>query len=279
MQDYLQRTHLAGKLDEAGSLLMTLALSLLFYLLLWGIRLTALLAGFSTFILLRILRARTRERRLQRREKRLRQQIGGEMKLEEWTLAPSRRAHAEAALLLCEALQGQLLSVSADGALAYLQHQQMLICCAQLPCGEALGARDIARLQRACLLKNAQTGIVCGAEKVTDAARRQALLAPPVRTIDRAHMIALAGAAFPATDAQLVALGRRRRPSPQRDRLWRRILQAHRAKQYMLYGLMLCLLYILTGQRFYPVPGVLCLLLAGACRAVRAPDDSLLGPA
>lgn len=279
MQDYLQRTHLAGKLDEAGSLLFTLALSLLFYLLLWGFRLTALLSGLATFALIRILRARTHERRLQRREKRLRQQIGGEMKLEEWTLAPAHCAHAQAALLLCEALYGQLLGVSEAGALAHLQDQVMLITCAQLPSGESLGARDIASLQRACLLNNASAGIICGAEKATDTARRQALLAPQVRMIDRARMIALAGAAFPATDAQLVSLGRRRRLPARHGRLWRRMLQAHRARQYLLYGLMLCLMYILTGQRFYPIPGVLCLLLAAACRAVRTPDDSLLGPA
>ena len=74
MQDYLQRTRLAGRMDEAGSTLALLTGSVVFFLLLWGVRITAVLAGIAAFALLMLLRARTRDRRLQNREDRLRRQ-------------------------------------------------------------------------------------------------------------------------------------------------------------------------------------------------------------
>ena len=70
MQDYLQRTRLAGRMDEAGSTLALLTGSVVFFLLLWGVRITAVLAGIAAFALLMLLRARTRDRRLQNREDR-----------------------------------------------------------------------------------------------------------------------------------------------------------------------------------------------------------------
>lgn len=272
MQDYLQRTRLAGRMDEAGGTLALLAGSVVFFLLLWGVRITALLAGLAAFALLMLLRARTRERRLQGRENRLRRQIGGEMKLEAWVLMPPRRAHFEAALLVTQTLNGQMLRALDTGVLCAVQGKQALLACAQLPAGEKLTARDIAEFQRSCLSEGAEAGVLCGAEGLSDAARRQAALHPRVHTLSRTRMIALAGAAFPATDAQLVALGKRKRAPGHARAALRRMLEPHRARQYLLYGLMLCGLYIITGQRFYPLPGCACLLLMALCRALPAQE-------
>ena len=272
MQDYLQRTRLAGRMDEAGGTLALLAGSVVFFLLLWGVRITALLAGLAAFALLMLLRARTRERRLQGREDRLRRQIGGEMKLEAWVLMPPRRAHFESALLVTQTLNGQMLRALDTGVLCAVQGKQALLACAQLPAGEKLTARDIAEFQRSCLSEGAEAGVLCGAEGLSDAARRQAALHPRVHTLSRTRMIALAGAAFPATDAQLVALGKRKRAPGHARAALRRMLEPHRARQYLLYGLMLCGLYIITGQRFYPLPGCACLLLMALCRALPAQE-------
>lgn len=272
MQDYLQRTRLAGRMDEAGGTLALLAGSVVFFLLLWGVRITALLAGLAAFALLMLLRARTRDRRLQSRENRLRRQIGGEMKLEAWVLMPPRRAHFEAALLVTQTLNGQMLRALDTGVLCAVQGKQALLACAQLPAGEKLTACDIAEFQRSCLSEGAEAGVLCGAEGLSDAARRQAALHPRVHTLSRTRMIALAGAAFPATDAQLVALGKRKRAPGHAMAALRRMLEPHRARQYLLYGLMLCGLYIITGQRFYPLPGCACLLLMALCRALPAQE-------
>ena len=207
MQDYLQRTRLAGRMDEAGSTLALLTGSVVFFLLLWGVRITAVLAGIAAFALLMLLRARTRDRRLQNREDRLRRQIGGEMKLEAWVLMPPRRAHFEAALLVTQTLNGQMLRALDTGVLCAIQGKQALLACAQLPAGEKLTARDIAAFQRACLAEGAETGVLCGAEGLTDTAKQQATLYPRVHSLSRARMIALAGAAFPATDAQTGGAG------------------------------------------------------------------------
>ena len=170
MQDYLQRTRLAGRMDEAGSTLALLTGSVVFFLLLWGVRITAVLAGIAAFALLMLLRARTRDRRLQNREDRLRRQIGGEMKLEAWVLMPPRRAHFEAALLVTQTLNGQMLRALDTGVLCAIQGKQALLACAQLPAGEKLTARDIAAFQRACLAEGAETGVLCGLNRYRQAA-------------------------------------------------------------------------------------------------------------
>ena len=231
MQDYLQRTRLAGRMDEAGSTLALLTGSVVFFLLLWGVRITAVLAGIAAFALLMLLRARTRDRRLQNREDRLRRQIGGEMKLEAWVLMPPRRAHFEAALLVTQTLNGQMLRALDTGVLCAIQGKQALLACAQLPAGEKLTARDIAAFQRACLAEGAETGVLCGAEGLTP------------------------------EHAKIVL---------------RRMLEPHRARQYLLYGLMLCGLHIITGQRFYPLPGCACLLLMALCRALPSKEHEPL---
>ena len=276
MQDYLQRTRLAGRMDEAGSTLALFTGSAVFFLLLWGVRITAVLAGIAAFALLMLLRARTRDRRLQSREDRLRRQIGGEMKLEAWVLMPPRRAHFEAALLVTQTLNGQMLRALDTGVLCAIQGKQALLACAQLPANERLTARDIAAFQRACLAEGAETGVLCGAEGLTDTAKQQSALYPRVHSLSRARMIALAGAAFPATDAQLVALGKRKRTPEHARIVLRRMLEPHRARQYLLYGLMLCGLYIITGQRFYPLPGCACLLLMALCRALPSKEHEPL---
>ena len=154
--------------------------------------------------------------------------------------------------------------------------KQALLACAQLPAGEKLTARDIAAFQRACLAEGAETGVLCGAEGLTDSAKQQCTLYPSVHSLSRARMIALAGAAFPATDAQLVALGKRKRTPEHAKIVLRRMLEPHRARQYLLYGLMLCGLYIITGQRFYPLPGCACLLLMALCRALPSKEHEPL---
>ena len=76
-------------------------------------------------------------------------------------------------------------------------------------------------------------------------------------------MIALLGAQNPATDAQLVSLGRRAR-APRR---WRgTALEEKRIPRYLLYGGLLLSMHLCTGALFYALPGVACLLRATACR-------------
>ena len=270
MQEYLQKTQLGVVMDEIGAVLAMAAGCALGFILLWGLRLTALAAAVAAFVLCMLLRAKTRDKRLQRRERRLRQRIGGEMKLEQWTLYPPAQAHFEAAKLLMDTVPLVLLRVHGAGALCTQEGtgERLLIVCAQLHAAEKLTARDIAAVQRECRRLQAARGVICGASGVTAEACEQAELDPRVTLIGREQMIALAGAASPASDRQLVELGRRRRRGHSVRTLRRTVLDAQRAEKYLLYGLMLCVLYIFTGQPAYALPGIICLLLMGLCRAL-----------
>lgn len=272
MQEYLQKTQFGALMDEAGVYLLLLTVSLGSFTLLWGLRPMALLAGLAAFTLMVLLRARTREKRLLRREERLRGRIGGEICLEEWTVCPSVRAHYEVALLLRGVLPISLVRVHAEGALCRRSDtgQRVLIVCAQLHREEKVSAKEVAALQRFCVGVGAECAYLCGAGGVTDAAREQAHLTPRVQYVSRARMIALAGAAHPATDRQLVALGRRYRSIHSPRGLCSRAFDPRRAEKYLLYGLLLLGLYILTGLAYYSIPGLVCLALMTLCRVSAA---------
>ena len=280
MQEYLQKTPLGTVMDEIGTVAVLLALSVLFYVVLWGLNLASLSAGLATFILCMILRTRTRKTRLHRREMQLRQRIGGELKLEEWTVRPPRRAHFETALLLSQVCPLVLERTLEEGVLCTLEKsgERLLVACAQLHREEKLTARDIAAFQRRCVEAGASRGVICGAGGVQRAAEEQAQLAPQVAFIGREKMIALAGEANPALDRQLVALGRRKRAGRDRHTWKNSALSPQRTQKYLLYGMLLLTLYIVTGQRYYPLPGVICLVLMALCRVREARHaEHLLG--
>lgn len=267
MQEYLQKTQLSAVMDEIGALIALLAGSLGLYLLLWGLRPMSVLAGISTFTLCALLRAQTRERRLRRREKRLRGRIGGEMRLEAWTTCAPAKAHYETAALLRGLYPLEIRRATASGAVCSLSSQsgEALVACAQLHRSEQLSARDVAAFQRACLAVGAQKGCLCGAA-ASAAAREQAALHPSVTLIGREAMIALAGAEYPATDRQLVELGRRFAGRHSLRSLKAALVEGGRAKKFLLYALLLLSLFFLSGQRIYALFGTACLLLMAVCR-------------
>lgn len=279
MQEYLQKTQFGALMDEIGVYLLLLTGSLGGFLLLWGLRPMAILAGLAAFTLTVLLRARTREKRLLRREERLRRRIGGEIRLEQWTVCSSVRAHYETARLLGNVLPLTVLRVCKDGALCQRADtgQRVLVACAQLHREEKACARDIGALQRFCAEQGVECAYLCGAGGVTAAAQEQANLSPQVHCVSRARMIALAGAAHPATDRQLVALGRRYRSIHSPRGLRARAFDPQRAEKYLLYGLLLLGLSILTGLIYYSIPGIICLALMTSCRvsAARHPKSPL----
>lgn len=277
MQEYLQKTRLGAMADRWGGILLMLLGSVLFFLLLWGMRLTAIVAGAAAFAMLLILRRKTRQSRLMRREKLLRARIGGELKMEEWLLAPPRRAHFEAALLLSGVHANLTLNrAGEEGVLCAMDGETLLIACARRHAESELSADDVAAFQRACLKSKASRGALCAVGKTSSFAREQAALPPRITLIGRARMIALAGAACPATDAQLVALGRRKREKKPLRELLRAVLDRRRAPKYLLYGLLLLCMYILTGAKYYPIPGCLCVMLMAVCRLhAEKTDDEL----
>jgi len=280
MQEYLTRTRLGAAIDRVGSTLLIFFAGVGAFFLLWGIRPISALAGSALGVMLLVLRESTRKQRLRRRENALRRRIGGELKLEQWLLTPPKQAHFEAALLLSQAYALSPETAKDEGTVCTYRDtgEKLMIFCGQIHPKEEFTVGAVAALQRICIRENVSRGIVCGIGRVSPEARQQALLSPSIRMIDRSKMIALAGAAWPATDQQLIRLGRRKHQGNMEKALLRTALSPVRDRNYLTYGMLLCILYLVFGLRACLIPGCVCLLLMTLCRIAgcrRMQDDTL----
>lgn len=270
MQEYLLKTRLSAAMDYLGGTVLMILGSVAGFVLLWGFRLSALIAGIALGVMLLTLREQGRKNRLCRKEAALRRRIGGEMKMEQWLLMQPRRAHLEAALLLSQESALALERAEEDGAVCTLEKtgEKILIFCAQMHETEKATVRDVAAYQRICLREKAARGILCGAGAINAEGRTQAEMHPPLQLISREKMILLAGKMWPATDAQLVELGKRKHRRKGKS-IWQGMMDGERARPYLYYGLLLCGLYLFTGQILYLAPGMICLTLMALCRTGR----------
>ena len=275
MQQYLRRGRLSALMDGLG-LRAALALAAVgWFVYLWGLTVPALLAGAALAVMGEMALTRWGRQRVARREAALRRRLGGEMMLEEMLLASGKQAHFQAALLLGLRYPLRMEKVTEEGMLCLSGGERLLISCVALPeMGEA-GPGAVADIQRACLRHGAARGIACVTGRVS--AKTEAWAAQgavPVKIIRREALAELAGQARPATDEQLVELGKRKkRLAP--GGLLQTALRREKAKTYMLYGLGLTLLYVVTGLKYYPVPGLACLALSVVCRCRRAGEERL----
>lgn len=274
MQDYLHKTRLSGIMDGIGFHLAALVGSLGWFCFLWGLRTSAFLAGAAFYGLLLLLRRKIRDDRLRRREQALREAIGGEMALDRLLLSPPEKAHFEAAMLLSLRCPLTLLNAREEGIVCAYHGKKLLLSFAQLPTSGSVDAGTVLKLQRAAKMLGADQGLLCAPCKISMEARAQAAGEPRVRFLPREKMISLFGEANPATDDQLVALGRRKRA--QRPGAWRAwIFHPQRAKKYAWYGALLLFMYTLTHLIYYALPGVVCVSFAAVCRCVRQKDLGL----
>ena len=142
----------------------------------------------------------------------------------------------------------------------------MVSCLQRSQSGEA-NAEDALCLCRAGKRQLAEKVVLCLSCKASASLQAYAEhSAVPMRLISRETMLALAGMAHPATDAQLVDLGRRKKSPGAAGRLRSTVLHRDRAGRYMFYGTAMLMIYILTGAGGYPLPGLLLLGLGACCR-------------
>ena len=274
MEEYLHNSRLGEAMDALGFSLAVLAGCVGWFVALWGLRLPALTAGAALYILVLLIRRKSRDGRLMRREKRLRARIGGEMALERLLTAQPDRAHFEMAMLLSMRYPLALLRSGEEGVVCSFKGELLLVSFFQMPAGSQISAENVLRLQRETRRQRAQRGVLCAPCAISAEARRQAAGEIPVTFLSRDTLISLFGGANPATDAQLVALGRRRRA--QKPKGWLRwVLDPRRAARYGFYGLLLLGMYLFTRLLYYALFGLLCVGLAAASRCTRREKESL----
>ena len=272
MQEYLHHSRLGSILDGIGFHFLALGVSFLWFLLLWGLRLSSVLAGLALYGMILLLRRKVRDDHLARREKQMRAAIGGELALERLLLTQKERAHFETAVLLSVNHPLVLLQTGGEGVLCDLKGKKVLVSFLQRHDSASVEADHVLSMQRDIRLLHADRGLLCVPCGISAKAREQAQAQPPVSFLSREEMIALFGRVNPATDAQLVALGRRKK-APRPARILRLVLDRRRAKRYACYGALLLLMHQFTGFFFYAPAGLLCVGLAAACRCVRERND------
>ena len=268
MQEYLWKNAFRERMDTLGFLMGTLVLCWGWFLLLWGIRVQSILAGAALWGMVLVIRRQGRERRLARKEKKLRRMIGGEMRLQELVLLPVQRAAFELALLLSEKEEFLLERICEEGVLCREKGKAFLLCFLPLPVQEKVKARDVLQCRRAARREGAEGVWLCASCAVSQEAEEQMDDAPGVRFFDRQALIHLLGEVYPATDGQLVELGKKRKQKWPAARVMKTVLRPEKARRYAWYGLLLLGMYMLTGMVYYAVPGLVCAALFAASRCM-----------
>lgn len=266
MQNYLRRARFSNLVDDVGLRLVLFALGIGWFVYLWGLGVPTILAGLALGMMGQLALQQFRRRTVDRREEALRRRLGGELLLEELLLAPSRQAHFQAAMLLGAKYPLTMERVTEEGMLCRSGDERLLVSCIPLPEGSEVGQGNIIAVQRACRKHGVMRGVACTTGRCSGKVEAWAAEGNiPVRIIRRELLLRLAGHASPATDEQLVELGKRRK-RPAAAGVGRTILRQDKAKTYMIYGVGLMLMYIVTGLKYYPIPGGVCLVLAVLCR-------------
>lgn len=184
-------------------------------------------------------------------------------------------------LLLEEKWPLRMQRITADGALCGQEKpsggaETLLVQCVRMPPEGELSIGQLVEAHRAMRRQQANRVILCVLGKAPPRVIARAEQMPtPIRVIRRETLLALAGRLSPATDAQLVALGQRKRRTPQRGSLLSIMTQQEKAARYWGYGLFMLILYILTGSAWYAMPGTVCLTLSVVCRSGQAEEARL----
>ncbi len=262
MERYLRRNRLSDFLDGLGIRVLLIAAGVGWFTWLWGLGMPALLAGCALGVLLMMTRTRLRRRTVDRREQALRCRIGAEMMMEELLYADATATHQRVADLLTSRWPLHILHASGDGVLALQGKERLLIQAPRMPADGEISRGDLLAAQRIALREKADRIILCVMGKVSPKVEAGAEDMPvPVRILRREVLMALAGRMAPATDEQLVQLGKRRARSVGRGGIARLVFRQDKARRYFGYGLMMVLLYVISNSRLYAVPGMVCLIL------------------
>lgn len=267
MQKYKPRTPLASVSDRVLRVMITCGLGIGWFVYLWGMRLTALTAGVAFGGLLWLCARQFGKKSMLRREKQMRRIIGGELALGRLLLMPPRHAAFQAALWIAPRAPVQMQWALEWGVTGTLEDRPVLIKLIAQHESVPVTVQQVVEAAREMRAQKAESLILClTAPAMPEALAYAAGFDPPIRVIDRQEMIDLAGLCSPATDEDLSRLGKRKKARASPKDWADLVLAPSRARRYFWYGMGMSALALVTGQRFYPVPAAVCLLLFAACK-------------
>lgn len=267
MESYRPKTALASAADHLLRVLLAWAAGVGWFVALWGLCLPALTAGTALGGLFWLCTRLLGKKQVQKKEAALRQTLGGELALEKLLLA----SPDEAAFQCVQWLQARTRLQIESGGLGMWDGETVLFrLFAQHP-GTEISSQQVSETIRKACQAQVQRILLCTTAPLSSAACRLAETAEPsLRLVGREELIQLAGACCPATDEDLCRL-KQCKPKRRSAREWLKIiLHPSRAKRYFWYGVGLAALTLATGQRFYPIPAAVCLLLFAGCKIYAA---------
>lgn len=267
MESYRPKTALASAADHLLRVLLAWAAGVGWFVALWGLCLPALTAGTALGGLFWLCARLLGKKQVQKKEAALRQTLGGELALEKLLLA----SPDEAAFQCVQWLQARTRLQIESGGLGMWDGETVLFrLFAQHP-GTEISSQQVSETIRKARQAQVQRILLCTTAPLSSAACRLAETAESsLRLVGREELIQLAGACCPATDEDLCRL-KQRKPKRRSAREWLKIiLHPSRAKRYFWYGIGLAALTLATGQRFYPIPAAVCLLLFAGCKIYAA---------
>lgn len=267
MESYRPKTALASAADHLLRVLLAWAAGVGWFVALWGLCLPALTAGTALGGLFWLCARLLGKKQVQKKEAVLRQTLGGELALEKLLLA----SPDEAAFQCVQWLQARTRLQIESGGLGMWDGETVLFrLFAQHP-GTEISSQQVSEVIREALQVKTQRLLLCTTAPLSQAAMRVAETEETkLRLVGREELIQLAGACSPATDEDLCRL-KQRKPKRRSAREWMKVvLHPSRAKRYFWYGAGLAALTLVTGQRFYPIPAAICLLLFIGCKLYAA---------
>ena len=267
MESYRPKTALASAADHLLRVLLAWAAGVGWFVALWGLCLPALTAGTALGGLFWLCARLLGKKQVQKKEAALRQTLGGELALEKLLLV----SPTEAAFQCVQWLQARTRLQIENGGLGMWDGKTVLFrLFAQHP-GTEISSQQVSEVIREALQVKTQRLLLCTTAPLSQAAMRVAETEETkLRLVGREELIQLAGACSPATDEDLCRL-KQRKPKRRSAREWMKVvLHPSRAKRYFWYGAGLAALTLVTGQRFYPIPAAICLLLFIGCKLYAA---------
>ena len=145
MSPFDRKNKLASCLDRLALRALLFALCVGYFFFLWRSGLPSLLCGGALFLLVLLALMLLERRTLKRRDRMLRERVGGMIALEELIMLPGRAACQRVCDLLCETLSAESLG----GAVMRYGGETWLVRCAQCLQGSSASQGDVLSAHRA----------------------------------------------------------------------------------------------------------------------------------
>lgn len=256
------KNKLAARIDR---LALRAALFLLcggYFFFLWRSLPLSLAAGTALFILLLLSLSLFERSTLERRDRLLRERIGGVIALDRLLLLPGSQAAQEVCRILACAAGTETISS------CLLQHDNETFLVRMVQCmpGSNASEGDVLSAHRARLEAGADRCVLASLGGFTPAATRAAEWTdPPIRLLPGRQLALLAGRLHPATDEEIARHARQRRVPFSWERIRALALAPAKLRRHLCCAGLLLLFYLFTKSLIALICALLSFCLAILC--------------